>query len=92
MKAGAGSLVSLNVVNFSGNAIFLQVFDATTANVTLATTSPDDEMYLANGASAALPLPSKGLPCVNAITIAATTAEKGNISPGNGVQAFYVYA
>ena len=91
LKAAAGVLHGVQVVNASAAAAFVQIFDALAANVVLGTTTPDKEIEVAAGATVYLPLPAGGVTFGNAISAAATTAEKGSIGSAAGVEVFFDY-
>lgn len=87
---GAGNLVGIQVCNNQAAAVFIQLFDALAANVTLATTNPDWEFSVAASTSTFFnPLPSCGLKLRIGLVAASTTTEKGLTGSAAGVQVFY---
>ncbi|MDE2097724.1 MAG: hypothetical protein KGL39_10785 [Patescibacteria group bacterium] len=91
VKASAGTLYGLHVENNQGATAWVQVFDVASGSVTLGTTVPDYELKVAANSSGDLILPALGAPFGTAISIASTTAEKGNTGSSAGVQAFATY-
>lgn len=92
VKGSAGTLFVLSVINTSGASAYVQVFDALSGNVTLGTTTPDVEILVAAGAQVSLVLPMIGAAFATAITVASTTAEKGNTGSAAGVEVFALFA
>jgi predicted RNA-binding protein with EMAP domain len=99
IKASAGKLYALGAINRSTGVRYLKLYNATTANVTVGTTTPVlviplPTMADTNGAGVVLPIPSCGIQFDTAITIAATTglADNDTGAPGaNDVIAFGAY-
>ena len=99
IKASAGKLYALGAINRSTGVRYLKLYNATTANVTVGTTTPVlviplPTMADTNGAGVTLPIPSCGIQFDTAITIAATTglADNDTGAPGaNDVIAFGAY-
>lgn len=99
IKASAGKLFALGAINRSTGVRYLKLYNATTANVTVGTTTPVlviplPTMADTNGAGVVLPIPSCGIQFDTAITIAATTgfADNDTGTPGaNDVIAFGAY-
>lgn len=89
VKASAGKLMALHVINLANAKRYLKVYNATTANVTVGTTTPVlsfpiPTMGDTNGAGFTFPIPSCGIQFDTAITIAATTglADNDTGAPG----------
>ena len=96
IKASAGQLYWLHVMNLSAAVLFLKIYDATVATVVVGTTVPDLTFPIptqgdTNGAGFALPIPG-GIPFGTAITIAATTGIADNDSGAPGANACVVNA
>ena len=99
IKATAGKLYALGAINRSTGVRYLKLYNATTASVTVGTTTPVlviplPTMADTNGAGVVLPIPSCGIQFDTAITIAATTgfADNDTGAPGaNDVIAFGAY-
>jgi hypothetical protein len=88
--AGTGTLLGIQVCNNQAAVVFIQLFDALSANVTLATTNPDWEFSVpANTNTSFNPLPANGLKLRIGLTAASTTLEKGSVASAAGVQVFY---
>lgn len=91
VKGSAGTLYGLYVENAQAAKAYIQVFDVATGGVTLATTNPDLEFEVGANSFYAVPVPPQGIPFGTAISVASTTAEKGNTGSSAGVQVFWVY-
>lgn len=91
IKASAGTLYSLHIENNQGAAAWIQIFDLATGSVTLGTTNPDWELLVPANSSKDLIVTNQGVPFGTAISIASTTAEKGNTGSAAGVEIFYTY-
>jgi hypothetical protein len=90
VKATAGKLFALHVINLANAKRYLKIYNATAANVTVGTTTPVlsfpiPTMGDTNGAGFTFPIPSCGIQFSTAITIAATTgfADNDTGAPGN---------
>lgn len=86
---GRTNLLGANVVNNQAAIIFVQLFDALLANVTLGTTTPDYEFQVAASSSAQLPMPVQGLVFRTGIVAGSTTTEKGAAASAAGVEPFF---
>jgi len=87
---GEGTLLGIQVCNNQAAAVFIQLFDALAANVTLATTNPDWEFSVpASTSTTTVALPPCGLRLKNGLVAASTTTEKGLTGSAAGVQVFY---
>lgn len=91
LKAAAGTLYGLQVLNNQAAAAYIQIFDVAAASVTLATTTPDLEILVPANSQVNVVLPVQGVPFATAIAIASTTAEKGSTGSNAGVQVFAQY-
>lgn len=85
VKASAGQLYWLHAMNLSNAVLYLQFYNATTANTTVGSTTPALTFPLAtqgntNGAGFVLDV-TNGIAFDTAITIAATTTPGGNSGP-----------
>lgn len=89
VQIGRTALTSLTIVNAQAVVIFVQLFDALLANVTLGTTVPDWEFSIAVSSSAAVPLAANGIIFHSGLVAASTTGEKGATPSAAGVQAFF---
>ena len=87
---GEGNLMGIQVCNNQAAVVFIQLFDALAASVTLATTNPDWEFSVAASTSTTFnPLPSCGIKLRVGLVAASTTTEKGLTGSAAGVQVFY---
>ena len=77
------------MTNAQAAVIFIQLFDALLANVTLGTTVPDWEFSIAASTSLAVPLPANGIVFHSGLVAGSTTGEKGATPSAAGVQAFF---
>lgn len=91
VKASAGTLYWIHVMNMTAAVAYLHLYDATTGNVTPGTTTPDFTFPIptqgdTNGAGFMIPFPG-GQAFANAITLVCTTTIDGSTGdPGtNGV-------
>jgi hypothetical protein len=83
VKASAGKLHWLHAMNLTASKVYLKIYNATTASVTVGTTTPDLTFPLAtmgdtNGAGFTINFGDAGLQFTTAITIAATTGLADN--------------
>lgn len=87
---GEGVLTGIQVCNNQAAVVFIQLFDALAANVTLATTNPDWEFSVAASTSTYTnPLPANGIKLRAGLVAASTTTEKGLTGSAAGVQVFF---
>jgi hypothetical protein len=88
-----GQVFGVVVVNAQAAAAFIQVFDvATTAGVTLGTTTPDLELSIAGNTTTTFAWGNEdGVRFDNGIQIASTTTEGGLTGSAAGVQVFVQY-
>jgi hypothetical protein len=87
---GEGTLMGIQVCNNQAAAVFIQLFDALAANVTLATTNPSWEFSVpASTSTTTVALPPCGLKLRIGLVAASTTTEKGLTGSAAGVQVFY---
>lgn len=91
VKASAGTLYGILVINTSGATCYVQVFDLATGGVTLGTTTPDLEFLLATASVQFFALGENGIAFGTAISIASTTTEGGLTGSAAGVQVMPVY-
>lgn len=84
LKASAGNLYSLHVVNTNGTDAYVQIFNVAAGSVTVGTTTPNYVLFVpANGA-----VEEKwaiGMAFGTAITYACTTTATGNGDPDTGL-------
>ena len=83
VKATAGQLYGGVIINLSAAVLYLKVYNATAANVTVGTTVPDLTIPIptagsTNGAGFVLPFPACGVAFSTAITVACTTGIADN--------------
>jgi hypothetical protein len=94
IKATAGTLYNLAIVNTTAAIAYVQLFDAATGSVTLGTTVPDWEVAVPASSSvglAQLANAPAGIPFGTAISVAATTALDGATTIATGLDLFAVY-
>ena len=91
VKATAGQVYWMHVMNLSADDLYLKIYNATTGNVTVGTTAPDLTFPIptqgdTNGAGFVLSIPN-GIAFSTAITIACTKelADNDATSPGASV-------
>lgn len=95
VKAGAGQLVYLKLVNTTGSTAYLQIFDLVATSVTLGTTVAKWTVRLAGNESVSLPiLVPFGLGQLNSlatagISMAGTTSATGSSAAAISVSALY---
>lgn len=89
VQVGRTALTSLTIVNAQAAVIFVQLFDALIANVTLGTTNPDWEFSIPASSSAAVPIAANGISFHSGVVAGSTTGEKGATPSAAGVQAFF---
>ena len=89
VQIGKTQLYGLTVTNAQAAVIFIQLFDALLASVTLGTTVPDWEFSIAASTSLAVPLPANGIVFHSGLVAGSTTGEKGATPSAAGVQAFF---
>jgi hypothetical protein len=83
IKASAGRLFSLDVINPNPTPCYVQLFNAATASVTVGTTVPNYVIYVPASGSVTKEWP--GLFFATAITYAATTTATGSGDPTTGL-------
>lgn len=86
---GAGKLSFLNIINSSGAVVYVQLFNAIAANVTLGTTVPDLEFQVGVGVQLNPPFPADGVYFSNGMCAAATLTDRGNAGAPNGVSLYF---
>ena len=87
---GTGTLLGIQVCNNQAAVVFIQLFDALSANVTLGTTLPDWEFSVpASSSTTTIALPVNGLKLRIGLVAASTTTEGGLTGSAAGVQVFY---
>jgi hypothetical protein len=91
VKAAAGVLFGVQIINDSGATCYVQVFNAA-AGVTLGTEEPIMEFRVATAAQENPPIPARGIAFGTGIRIASTTLEKGSVASAAGVMVFVQYA
>jgi hypothetical protein len=91
IKAAAGVLFGLSILNNGVADCYIQVFNAA-AGVTLGTEEPVLEYRVGAGQQMNVPIPSRGIAFGTGIRIASTTAEMGSAASAAGVMLFAQYA
>lgn len=94
VKASAGRVYFIHAINLSSSVLFLKFYNATTADVVVGTTVPDQTYAVptqgnSNGAGFTLSIPN-GLNFSAAITIAGTTGVADNDTGAPGPNALIV--
>ncbi len=87
VKASAGVLYAVQILNTTGAACYVQIFDKAAGSVVLNTDTPDLEYLVALGAQLLVPL-GDGANFTTAISIASTTTEQGLTGSASGVMVF----
>lgn len=90
VKASAGVLYGLQIINTQNVACFVQVFNAAGA-VTLGTEEPIMEFKVNGSENIMAPIAAKGISFSTGIRIASTTTEKGSTGSSSGVMVFIQY-
>lgn len=86
VKASAGTLYSLHVINTTADPLYLQFFNVAQGSVTVGTTTPTMQFVVpgnadSDGAGFTLSVP-QGIAFSTAITAACSTNSEGNTAPG----------
>ncbi len=91
IKASAGNLYGWHFYNSNNSVVYIQIFNKTTANVTVGSTAPDFVLVLPQGGF--LDDPSLAYPYgfSNALTVAATTTPSGSTAPTNAINCTFFY-
>lgn len=89
VKGSAGQLYGGIVMNMKATPLYLKIYNATAANVTVGTTVPDLTIPIpsagdTSGAGFTIPIPAQGIAFSTAITVAATTGVADNDSGAPG--------
>jgi hypothetical protein len=90
IKASAGVLFGVQIVNNQGAACYVQIFDAA-AGVTLGTDEPVMEFLVPANTQVNVPLPAQGVAFGTGIRVASTTTEMGSTGSAAGVMLFAQY-
>lgn len=90
VKTAPGVLYSFCFYNSNAAASYVQVFDATAANVTLGTTPPSFSFGMTAASAYCLDL-SSGVQFNKAITYAVTTTRSGSTGPASTVDVNFAY-
>ena len=87
------TIYSIVIINTqSATTAYIQVFDALNQSVTLGTTNPDIEIYCPGLSYCFAPIPpTTGVAMNTGISIASTTAERGNSGSASGVEVWLYY-
>ncbi len=85
VKAAAGILYAIEIINGTAAACYVQIFDKAAGSVVLGTDTPDWEYLVGIGAQVIQHL-GTGLNFTTAIAIASTTTEGGLTGSASGVQ------
>lgn len=85
VKAAAGTLYAMHVINMTAAPLYLQLYDVAQGSVTVGTTTPTVQFVVpgnadSDGAGFTFPVP-QGIAFATAITAAATTDSEGNGAP-----------
>ena len=92
VATGASRLFGFYAINTQAStAAYVQIFDLLVANITIGTTVPDEQLYVAGTSSAYLWLPEAGLYFANGISIQSTTAAGGASGSASGVTVYAMY-
>lgn len=92
VKTSAGTLYGLHVLNTTGAAAYVQLFDVATGSVTPGTMQPITQFLAPANSDTMMPLPAVGLAFATAITAISTTASEGGTGSATGVMAYAAYA
>lgn len=90
VKASAGTFGGYMLYNPNASVIYVQIFDATSVNVTLGSTTPTYVIALPAAAAANVEF-TLGVNHANAITLAATTTATGSSAPSSALTGFFLY-
>lgn len=91
IKASAGQLYGYYIYNANASVVYVQVFNAASASVTLGTTAPDLSLGIPATSAANVEF-TNGIAFGTAITIAITTTRSGSTGPGSTVDYNIFYA
>lgn len=90
IKGAAGTLGGYVINNPNGSTIYVQVFDALSANVTVGTTTPTYVLAIPASGTVTLEL-TCGVNHATGITVAATTTATGGTAPSTALVAAFFY-
>ena len=88
VKAGKSKIHALRLLNTTGAAAYLQIFDKLTADVTVGTTAPDWFVRLAANQDLVLPL-TMPVDVLNGIVLAGCTSATNNTNAAISVTLVY---
>jgi hypothetical protein len=88
IKGSAGQIYGWQILNTTSAIAYVQVFDKTSANVTVGTTAPDYVIPLPPSGGATIEI-SQGITHANGITAACTTTRTGSTGAACDVLMFY---
>lgn len=91
IKTSAGQLGKVQCDNNNAAWTYIQIFNATTGNVTLGTTAPAGIVPLAPSLSGGFALSLVGDQYSTAISVAATTTATGSTAPGTAINCQFSY-
>lgn len=91
VKATTGQLYGYEIHNSNTSAVYIQLFNATAANVTVGTTTPFMSIGIPASTSVRIEY-SMGVAFGTAISLAATTTRTGNTAPSNTVDVNITYS
>ncbi len=91
VKATATNLYGYHLYNPNSVAIYIQMFNATSASVTLGTTTPDDVLVVPPAGVLDTPAFVPPHAFGTALTVAATTTATGSTAPTTDLQASFYY-
>jgi hypothetical protein len=92
IKASAGILYNLHIINSNGANTYVQLFDVDAGSVTVGTTTPDYVIFVPGGAATITDFNNVGLNFSTAITYACTTTPTGSGDPTTGLTVSGGYA
>ncbi len=91
VKTSAGNLYGYHIYNVNNAVTYVQLFNATTANVTVGSTTPTAVLAIPANGWADAP-PATPIAFATALTIAATTTATGSTAPGTAILVNFWYA
>jgi len=91
VKSSAGQLGRVYCYNPNASVAYVQIFNATTGNVTLGSTTPTDFVPIAATATGGWAKSPVGDQYSTAISVAATTTYNGSTAPGTALPCSFDY-
>src|SRR5579859_7869095 len=91
VKATAGVLHDVVIVNSTATSYYIQIFDLASGSVTLGTTTPDLQFYVALNSTCHWS-PPEGMPFPVAISVGSSTTHNGGTTAAPGLCGYFFYS